>query len=275
MRTIIQYIVDSLRGHVADNELQELAYWIVEELTGLSHSEIVTASVLGKSVELDISRVEQVIQRLKQNEPIQYIFGHTSWLGLDLDVEPSTLIPRPETSELVEWVMQIVGDSANLKIMDIGTGSGCIAIAIKRRCPQSMVMALDISAQALQVAQRNAARYGVDIIWQEKDVLTSPLEQVDVIVSNPPYICDCERTNMDARVLDYEPATALFVPDDDPLLFYRRIAEQHAARMLFFEINEEYGQEVCEMLSDLGYIDVIERTDIYGKTRMVFGRIAE
>jgi release factor glutamine methyltransferase len=194
---------------------------------------------------------------------------------LDLDVEPSTLIPRPEISELVEWVMQIVGDSANLKIMDIGTGSGCIAIAIKRRCPQFMVMALDISAQALQVAQRNAARYGVDIIWQEKDVLTSPLEQVDVIVSNPPYICDRERTNMDARVLDYEPATALFVPDDDPLLFYRRIAEQHAARMLFFEINEEYGQEVCEMLSDLGYIDVIERTDIYGKTRMVFGRIAE
>lgn len=275
MKAIIHDIIESLRGGVPNEELQELAYWIVEELTGLSRSEIITMSVLGGSVELDRSRVQQVIQRIKKNEPVQYIFGHTNWRGLDLLVDSGTLIPRPETSELVDWVLETLGEAENVRFMDIGTGSGCIAIAIKQKYPRATVIALDVSSQALQVAQRNADKYGFDIIWQQKDVLNSELEQVDVIISNPPYICVQERSSMDARVLDYEPETALFVPDDDPLLFYRRIAEQRASKMLFFEINEAYGQEVCEMLHKLGYIDVTVKKDFYGKTRMVFGRIAE
>ena len=160
-----------------------------------------------------------------------------------------------------------------LHVVDIGTGSGCIAIALKKKSPAWQVQGIDVSSEALEVAKANAKQNGVEIEWKKMDILAEKTDIVDVIVSNPPYICNREKADMDMRVLDYEPHTALFVPDDDPLLFYRRIAAMKSAKSIFFEINEAYGQEVCNMMQSLGYTDIQLKHDIYGKPRMVFGRI--
>ena len=209
--------------------------------------------------------------------PVQYIFGHIDWMGLDLRVTPATLIPRPETAELVTWILQSFSKNTPMRVLDIGTGSGCIAIALKHRAPQWHVMGIDISSEALEVARDNALRNGVEVKWQQLDILDHNLGkkddwQWDIIVSNPPYICEKEKADMESRVLDYEPHSALFVPDNDPLLFYRRIASLKAP-MLFFEINEAYGIEVCEMMKGMGYTNVQLKHDMYGKPRMVFGTI--
>jgi release factor glutamine methyltransferase len=157
--------------------------------------------------------------------------------------------------------------------LDIGTGSGCIAIALKKRCPQWLVMGVDVSSAALSVACENSTRNGVEVMFSEVDILSQVPDKVDVVVSNPPYICEAEKVEMDARVLDYEPHSALFVPDTDPLLFYRRIASMKIANELYFEINEAYGRDVCEMMEKLGYSNVSLKCDIYGKERMVYGSI--
>jgi release factor glutamine methyltransferase len=205
--------------------------------------------------------------------PIQYIFEHTEWMGLDLRVTPATLIPRPETAELVEWILQTANHQQPLRLADIGTGSGCIAIALKHACPLWNITGIDISQEALIVAQENAQRNQVQITWKQLDILSESLDPFDIIVSNPPYICQKEKADMDARVLQHEPHGALFVPDSDPLLFYRRIAQMKAAKNLFFEINEAYGKEVCDMLKQLGYQHITLKCDIYGKERMVYGTI--
>ena len=216
------------------------------------------------------------MQKLRAHEPIQYVFGHTEWMGLDLRVTPATLIPRPETAELVEWVLHVADKNKPMRVLDIGTGSGCIAIALKKAAPNWQVTGLDISHEALDVAKENAERNNVAIHWQQADILSPcPLPMVDIIVSNPPYICEKEKVDMQARVLDYEPARALFVPDNDPLLFYRKIASLKGAPMLFFEINEAYGEQVCSMLRTIGYTNVELKKDMYGKTRMVFGRLTQ
>ena len=214
-----------------------------------------------------------IIEALRKQTPIQYIFGHTDWMGMRLKVTHDTLIPRPETAELIDWILTTCDTQSPLRVMDIGTGSGCIAIALKKKCPIWQVQGIDISSEALEVAKMNAQENNVDIEWKRLDILSETSEQVDIIVSNPPYICNREKVDMDARVLDYEPHTALFVPDNDPLLFYRRIASIKIARSIFFEINEAYRNEVCDMMQSLGYIDIQLKTDIYGKPRMVFGRI--
>jgi len=198
-------------------------------------------------------------------------------MGMRLKVTPATLIPRPETAELIEWITATCDPKAPLNVLDIGTGSGCIAIALKKRCPVWHVQGIDISAEALEVAHANAELNNVEVDWIQADIL-SPITDhriltPDIIVSNPPYICHREKANMEARVLDYEPHSALFVPDDEPLLFYRRIATMKVAKSLYFEINEAYGKEVCDMLKELGYTDIQLKHDIYGKPRMVFGRI--
>ncbi|MBQ5387490.1 MAG: peptide chain release factor N(5)-glutamine methyltransferase [Paludibacteraceae bacterium] len=303
MKQQIDYIISQLRGYYPDEELRELAYWVVEEITGLTRAEILIADkgttknahLQEKLLNVPIqSNLEVVLQQLRAHVPVQYIFGHTLWNGLDLQVTPATLIPRPETAELVDWVLSRCDKSKPLRVLDIGTGSGCIAIALKKAAPLWQVSGLDISQEALAVAGNNAQRNGVEVSWISADILSplsnSQLPIVDMIISNPPYICDSERVDMDARVLDYEPHTALFVPDNDPLLFYRRIASlpfaaspcRHSSSLrestergcyLFFEINEAYGSEVCAMLSEMGYTNVELKHDMYGKPRMVFGEI--
>ena len=277
MKQQIDYIISQLRGYYADEELRELAYWIVEECTGLTRTEILIGC---KDTKKNVFKqdLEIILQKLRANEPIQYVFGHTEWLGLDLSVTGATLIPRPETAELVDWILGCVDTSQSLRVLDIGTGSGCIAIALKKHAPLWHVTGVDVSTEALEVAEANARKNEVAVNWLQADVLTDNAiakERWDVIVSNPPYICEKERVDMEARVLDYEPATALFVPDDDPLLFYRRIASLKVASMLFFEINEAYGEQVCAMLRAMGYTDVELKMDMYGKPRMVVGCIAQ
>lgn len=282
---MINYIISELRGFYPEEELRELAYWILEETTGMTRTQLLT-DCKGTTKFAHLQELEVILQKLRTHEPIQYIFGHTEWMGLDLRVTPATLIPRPETAELVEWILQ-VGDRDNpLQVLDIGTGSGCIAIALKKAAPKWQVMGIDISEEALAVAKENATRNKVEVNWLQADILSPiahcPLPIADIIVSNPPYICNSEKKDMDARVLDYEPHSALFVPDTDPLLFYRQIASLASSpnRLIapsplnmFFEINEAYGSDVCEMLRQIGYTNVQLKNDIYGKPRMVFGAI--
>ena len=291
MKQLINYIISELRGFFPEEELRELAYWIIEETTGMTRTQILTADKGTKN----IPNIEIILQKLRAHEPIQYIFGHTEWMGLDLCVTPATLIPRPETAELVEWVLSACDTHQPLRVLDIGTGSGCIALALKRGAPLWQITGLDISQEALEVAKENAQRNHIHVDWLHADILSpisdTPFPIPDIIVSNPPYICDSERKDMDARVLDYEPHSALFVPDTDPLLFYRQIARlallpstgetemqcdnlQAQPIYVFFEINEAYGCEVCEMLRQMGYTNVQLKNDLYGKPRMVFGTIA-
>ena len=278
MKQQVNYIISELRGFFPEEELRELAYWIIEETTGMTRTQILTDC---KGTQ-NIPNIEIILQKLRAHVPIQYIFGHTEWMGLDLRVTPATLIPRPETAELVEWVLQMGDRDKQLKVLDIGTGSGCIALALKKAAPNWDVTGLDISEDALKVAKENAGRNNAEVHWLQADILSphcpvasSPHHiHFDIIVSNPPYICNCEKKDMEARVLDYEPHSALFVPDTDPLLFYRQIASLATSpAMLFFEINEAYGSEVCEMMMEMGYTDIQLKNDMYGKPRMVYGSI--
>jgi release factor glutamine methyltransferase len=252
----------------------------MEETTGLTRTQILMGCKDTKKnvykQEKDpfhCHRLEIILEKLRAHTPVQYIFEHTEWMGLDLRVTPATLIPRPETAELVEWVKQPALLQQHLKVVDIGTGSGCIAIALKQACPTWDVTGVDISAEALSIAQENATRNQVQITWKQLDILSQNIEPADIIVSNPPYICQKEKADMDVRVIEHEPHSALFVPDSDPLLFYRRIAEMKAAKHLFFEINQAYGQDVCDMLKQLDYQQITLKRDIYGNERMVYGAI--
>ena len=226
--------------------------------------------------------MQAIIDRLLQKEPIQYIFGHTLWCGLDLKLTPATLIPRPETAELVAEISNFKFQISNCKVLDIGTGSGCIALALKQAHPDWQVTGLDISREAIEVARENARRNRLDVDFQQADIFDEQIfnsqfsifNSCDVVVSNPPYIAESERALMDRNVLDYEPHTALFVPDNDPLRFYRRIAELRLGEWLFFEINPRYAEDMLTMMQELGYQDITLHYDTYNQARILYGRIA-
>ena len=225
------------------------------------------------------AQVAGLQERLLRHEPLQYVLGVAHFAGLELEVTPATLIPRPETEELVQLIVQEQQHRAALTVLDVGTGSGCISLALCRALEPVRTVAVDISAEALAVARRNAATYGCEIDFQQLDILTqNPAglapHVLDVLVSNPPYVLENERPHMRPNVLNYEPATALFVPDYDPLLFYRRIAKLgntllRPAGALYFEINEQYAAETVALLTGLGYTQVAAREDMFGKQRMV------
>lgn len=215
------------------------------------------------------------IERLKKHEPIQYILGHCDFCGHTFKVTPDTLIPRPETSELVEWIAEEQKGS-KVNILDIGTGSGCIAISLSCKLPGCNIAAWDISSGALAVAEENNRSNGSEVTFSQVDILAyqPQCEIFDIIVSNPPYIKENERKSMEANVLDWEPHTALFVPDNDPLLFYRAIAEKALVMLtpggaLYFEINRAHGAETVEMLQSLGYRKTELRKDLAGNDRMI------
>lgn len=276
-----------------------MAWWVAEETTGLSRTQILSGC---KDTKI-IPNIEIILQRLQKKEPIHYIFGHTLWRGLDLQLSPATLIPRPETAELVDFITQdqatqissplsgspqatrsglVSGrDGVGPAVLDIGTGSGCIAIALKQQHPDWNVYGLDISEEALTIARSNAERNHTSIQFAQCDILRqTPLFTnqdgkkltFQIVVSNPPYIAEREKAQMDASVLDYEPHSALFVPDQDPLLFYRRIAELRLAPYLYFELNEAYAQQTAVMLQSMGYQDIILKNDSYGKPRILAAR---
>ena len=220
-------------------------------------------------------RMEEILTRLLRYEPIQYIEGKARFLGRDFHVEPGVLIPRPETEELVERMLKEV--PAKARIADIGTGSGCIAVTLALEVPGAQVQAWDISEAALQVAKQNAQALQADVDFIQRDVLVwepDERETLDIIVSNPPYVTEAERDEMEPNVLLYEPEGALFVPNNDPLRFYRRIGQLGRDLLvpggkLYFEINRAYGEETCALLRRQGYTDVHTDKDLSGNDRFV------
>ena len=301
MKQIISQISSQLQTAYPEDEARSLAWWIMEELTGKSRTELQFGCKDTAFSSIMQEKSQEIISRLLHFEPIQYIFGHTLWCGLDLLVTPATLIPRPETAELVERInkpTQTLPEGKALKVLDVGTGSGCIAIALKKAHPSWSVTGIEISPEAIAIARENARRNKVEVNFQVADIFDSNEEnprfeilnpKYDVVVSNPPYICESEKTSMRPNVLNFEPYSALFVPDSDPLKFYRRIAELQTRRspnskqgeaqtsnplFLFFEINEVFGEGVKQLLDSLGYTDIQIHKDIYGKDRIIEARMA-
>lgn len=276
---MFRQIVDTLIPTVEEREARALAFVVLEDAFGLSRTDI----YLGKDTafsEEDTIRLEKILRRLEQGEPVQYAIGTAQFCDLTFRVTPDTLIPRPETEELVGWVASLLPSEAPCSVLDVGTGTGCIAISLAKQFPRAQVTAWDISEEALAVARQNAQTNGVTVDFRRADVLevvnesaaSMPSSDALYIVSNPPYICERERAEMEAHVLDYEPASALFVPDADPLLFYRalaRLGQQLKAAAVLVEINQAYGQETVRMFQSSGYSNVELRRDIYGKDRMI------
>lgn len=218
--------------------------------------------------------LQVAIRRLAGGEPLQHIIGQTDFYGYTFKVNSNVLIPRPETEELVQWVLDTFDDSPR-RVLDIGTGSGCIATSIAKQRPQWTVEALDISSDALATARENARWNGVNVHFRQGDVLRLQDQEIyDIIISNPPYITPSEQREMHTNVLHYEPHTALFVPEDDPLLFYRCIATYAHTHLtpdgaLFFEINRRFGQETCALIKQLTSLTPILRKDLQGNDRMI------
>ena len=275
MNPLYTYIKQKLiAASYAEAEASALARWILEEEFGFSTLELYA----GKDTDFPMEkrkRLNDILVRLARFEPIQYIIGKTEFCGLTLKVSSDVLIPRPETAELVDWIVSDCPQSG-LRVLDIGTGSGCIAITLAERMVEAEVSAWDISERALAVARENALHNNVRIAFSCMDVFNEPTgtSVFDIIVSNPPYITESERAEMERNVLDYEPETALFVPDTDPLRFYRRIAHIGNQMLkpggkLFFEINRAYGSETAAMLKYGGYSQVEVRSDSYGNARMI------
>ena len=275
MHPVFHEIRDALKGYYSDSEALALAKMLLVEVFGFSTLELYG----GKDKEFSEkhrSVLAEMIRRLQKNEPIQYIIGMESFCGLTFEVNSNVLIPRPETQELVSWIVEDCRADEAVRILDVGTGSGCIPVSLAKQLPKAEVESWDISEGALEVASRNCERNGVKVLLRQKDVLNAAPEGVfyDVIVSNPPYIADKEKVDMEANVLDWEPSLALFVPDEDPLLFYRKIALLGREMLkeggsLYFEINRAYGQETSLMLSELGYNQIELKKDSWGNDRMI------
>ena len=254
-------------------EAQAIVRLLLDMRFGLSLADIYAGKVTELSAN-DTIELEKMMCRLETGEPVQYVLGQAAFHGYIYKVCPGVLIPRPETTELVDWIAQ--DNRPDLSVLDIGTGSGCIAVTLALLLQQAKVTAWDISPTALQVATENAQQHHADVNVVEQDALHAPIagRQWDIIVSNPPYIAEKERGNMAPNVLDYEPSLALFVSDEDPLLFYRAIAEYAMKSLknegvLFFEINPVYVNELQALLTNTGFTDVEVRDDQYGKQRMM------
>ena len=273
MKRLGAFIDDSLKGRFDALELETVKRALCTELLGVSALSYYTKEELPPSAERD-SRLKAALDSLKKGEPLQYVIGSTPFCGLTFKVDSRVLIPRPETAELVEWIARDAYNDGSL--LDIGTGSGCIAISLAHVLTGWKVQGWDISDGALEVARQNNGLNGTDVEFSKVDILNAPDQDYgfDVIVSNPPYIMDSEKAQMENTVLDYEPHTALFVPDNDPLLFYRAIAGFGRRALnkdgrIFFEINPLKADSMAELLSAEGYHDIELRKDIYGKRRMI------
>ncbi len=222
-----------------------------------------------------VKKFFEITEQLKAHQPIQYILGETVFAGLRIGLNPSTLIPRPETEELVYWIRETAPSSA--RILDIGTGSGCIALALAHFLPQASITGLDIATEAVEQAQRNALYNQLHADFIQADIFRFDTpEQYNIIVSNPPYVREQEKAQMQKRVLDYEPHRALFVPDKQPFLFYEQIAafgETHLnpGGSLYFEINEAFGSEMIQLLENHHYRNILLKKDFYGKDRFIKG----
>lgn len=240
---------------------------------------------LALHIDLEFSEAEIEIwntikEKLQLEIPIQYILGTTSFFGLEFEVNENVLIPRPETEELVDWIIQKAesrGQNSEFKILDIGTGSGCIAISLAKNLSNAKVFAIDVSEKALQTAQKNAEVNDVNVTFIQKNILETKdlLDTFDIIVSNPPYVRNLEKHEIKKNVLNYEPHLALFVDDNDALIFYRKIAELAQKNLsqngqLYFEINQYLGKETFDLLQNMNFKNIELKKDIYGNDRMIY-----
>lgn len=259
-----------------NGEARAITDYVLDVCFGLSKADILCGAVDEMTAE-KTAELNKIFGRLTEGEPVQYVLGRAEFSGRWFNVRPGVLIPRPETEELCAWITSDSKASGSPKVLDIGTGSGCIAITLQLDMPESKVTAWDISADALDVARENAQLLGANVNFVRQDALNAkPEGEWDVIVSNPPYICEKEKKDMAVNVLEHEPQTALFVPDADPLLFYRaitRLAVQTLSKggRLYFEINPIYADDTCRMMRAEGMTAVELRSDMYGKQRMAKG----
>ena len=274
MNVTVSHIRSALQECYPPREAANLSRIVCCEMLGQSHIDY----YLGKDMILspkDEKELESILSRLCNFEPIQYVQGTARFLGRTFRVSPGVLIPRPETEELVERMLEEVAPAS--RILDIGTGSGCIAVTLSKELPEAEVTAWDISGEALAIAGDNNRLLQTSVQFVQRDVLTyQPTEDeyFDVIVSNPPYVTETEKKDMEPNVLNWEPSGALFVPDSDPLRFYRRIGELGRSMLtvggrLYFEINRAFGEAVASMLRKQGYTNVRIRKDISGNDRYV------
>lgn len=274
---LAQHIIDELSPLLGPGEATSVSRLVLEDLFGYRRG----------SHPRRLSQDEQImawatINRLKAGEPVQYVTGIADFYGLQLRVDPAVLIPRPETEELVEWVLEDAVAGAQVQCLDIGTGSGCIPLALKYKRPSWTCTGVDVSTDALDVARANAEKLKLEVDFEVMDVLENPSSHLraaayNIIISNPPYIPPSERDVMSPSTLAHEPELALFVPEEDPLLFYRRIAELGTKALakgglLYFETNEFNSEDVVTLLTESGYAEVERRKDLRGKWRMVRGK---
>jgi release factor glutamine methyltransferase len=277
VKAIVEYYQKMLSEQYSSSEIEVLTEIVFEKYLGYTKMELRMNQDSFMS-ESELLHFHFAVKRLKKGEPIQYILEEAPFYGSNFYVDSNVLIPRPETEELVDLMLQNI--SNNSVVLEIGTGSGCIPLSIKKHKPDSTVIGVDVSEAAIKVAQRNAVHLNLDVQFKITDILKVDSlkdtlgNQFNVIVSNPPYIGNAERKEMSNQVLDFEPDLALFVEDTDPLLFYRKIGELafahfESAGQLFFEINQKYGKEVVELLKNIGFKNVLLIQDINNNDRII------
>lgn len=280
---IYRALKSKLSDIYGENESSAICFLLLEKHCRLGMTDV----VMGKDEQLScgvVSELYRMAERIANGEPVQYVLGKADFCGHVFHVAPGVLIPRPETEELVDWICHDYADAADkqpIHILDIGTGSGCIAVSLACRLNGARVEAWDISEEALYIAEKNAKMIGAAVTFKKKDILV-PSANMDeqrewsVIVSNPPYICEEERADMERNVLEHEPEQALFVPDNDPLLFYREIVGKatnmlHIGGALYFEINSRFSHETAELMRTSGFTQIETRKDFMGNERMIKG----
>ncbi len=272
MKKTLSSIREKLSAFYPKEEIRSVSLWIAEFVTKCSATKLLAFDI--ELTEEWEAKIDKIIEQLRKNYPIQYIIGEVEFCDLKFSVNKNVLIPRTETAELIQWILQ---ESKPQNILDIGTGSGCIAISLARKLENAKISAFDISSEALKVAKENSIRNNIsNILFQEVNILEhySSNEKYDLIVSNPPYITQTEKNEMEKQVVDFEPHIALFVTDDEPLIFYEKIAlfaKNHLQKsgLLFFEINRQFGKEVVLLLKNLGFSEIELRKDSFGNDRMI------
>lgn len=281
LKLLKTYFINSLLNYYPKTEIISLFYVLTQYILVLRRIDV-SLSYNNKISKIDIKKFQDSIDKLKIYEPIQYIVGETEFYNLPFKVNNSVLIPRPETEGLVDWIINTYQTSnyKQLHILDIGTGSGCIAISLAKNLPNSKVFGLDVSKEALDIAKQNAKLNNLEVKFIKADILNCDFEfddiEFDVIVSNPPYVRELEKEKMSANVLKYEPHLALFVENEDSLLFYKKISQfankiLSSKGQLFFEINEYLGKEMFNLLKDEEFVDIELKADIFEKDRMIKG----
>lgn len=271
-RELFDTLTRALTIQSSEAEKQAMIKWLLEDRTGLNGTDLMA----GKEIPLLPRHFEADLERLNNGEPLQYLLGHAEFYGRKFSVNNSVLIPRPETELLVQQVIDWMGKNTQGMLLDIGTGSGCIAITLARELPNCRVMATDVDPKALAVAKENSRLLSAQVEFRINDILADelPYSSLDVVVSNPPYVLEREKKSMRRNVLGFEPHRALFVPDNDPLLFHRAIAQKgkHALKpggLLGMEINEALGPATSEILGQAGYSNAVVHKDLDGKDRFV------